>query len=116
MSGAKHDSGKVPLDLLPPRPLVEIAQVLDFGRKKYGAYNWSTGFAVSRLFSALLRHVWAWWTGEESDPETGLSHLAHAGCCLLFIMDLRHSRPAAWQDDRPVGVVAPAFERPNELG
>lgn len=111
MSGLKNDAGKVPLDLLPPRPLVEIAEVLRFGAETYTAYNWSQGFKASRLYAAALRHLWAWWTGEDNDPDSGLSHLAHVGACILFLLDLRHTRPASWSDDRPAGLVAKAFDR-----
>jgi hypothetical protein len=108
VSGHKHDAAKTRMDLLPPRPLVEIAEILTFGAEKYAAYNWSQGIAFSRLFAAMLRHLWAWWGGEDCDRETGKSHLAHAGCCLIFLMDLRHRRTDC--DDRPGGLVAPAFD------
>lgn len=98
--GTKHDSGKVGVHLLPPDPLIEIAKVLDFGAKKYDPYNWSKGIKYSRLYGALLRHMWAWWKGESSDSETGLSHLAHAGCCLLFLLQYETTRKEF--DDRPV--------------
>ena len=38
-----------------------------------------------RVFGALMRHLWAWWAGETKDPETGISHLYHASCCLMFL-------------------------------
>lgn len=110
-AGLKFDGGKVPLNLLPPRPLVEIAQVLDYGQRKYAAWNWSKGIPASRLYAALLRHLFAWWAGEDNDRETGLSHLAHAGCCLLFLADQRHRRPDL--DDRPHGLCAPAEDQPS---
>lgn len=100
---SKHDSDKPRMALLPPAPLVEIAQVLTFGARKYAAHNWNKGISFERLYSAMQRHMMAWWSGEETDPESGLSHLAHAGCCLLFIMELRHTKPDC--DDRP-GILA----------
>lgn len=99
-AGKKHDEGKVGVHLLPPSPLIEIAKVLDFGAKKYSAYNWSKGIAYSRVFGAALRHLWAWWRGEDKDPETGLSHLAHAGCCVLFLLQYESTRRSF--DDRPI--------------
>ena len=107
VEGQKNDAGKARVDLLPPRPLIEIAEVLAFGCEKYDAWNWSKGIKASRLFGALLRHLWAWWSGEDNDRETGKSHLAHAGCCLLFLADQRHRMPD--MDDRPKGLCAPAF-------
>lgn len=85
-AGLKFDAGKPGLELLPFESLVEIAKVLDFGAKKYAAHNWRKGMGWGRLIGALLRHTFAFARGENNDPETGLSHLAHAGCCLLFLL------------------------------
>jgi hypothetical protein len=83
---------------------MEIAEVLTYGAKKYEAHNWCHGISFERLKSAMDRHMAAWWAGEDCDPETGYSHLAHAACCLFFLMDLRHTRPD--MDDRPKGLLA----------
>jgi hypothetical protein len=99
--GRKDDSGKTPWHLMPPDALNQIAQVLEFGANKYGDRNWEKGMHWSRPFSALMRHMWAWWRGESRDPETGLSHLAHAGCCILFL--LSYEGRAHGTDDRPYG-------------
>lgn len=98
--GAKLDTGKVGVHLLPPDPLIQIAKVLDFGAKKYAAYNWTKGIKYSRVYGAALRHLWAWWKGEPCDSETGLSHLAHAGCCVLFLLQYEATRKEF--DDRPI--------------
>lgn len=82
----KHDGDKPRLDLLPPEALIEIAHVLTHGADKYGAYNWRKGMNWSRLFAAALRHMFAWQMGETHDSETQRSHLAHACCCLMFLM------------------------------
>ena len=101
----KHDGGKVPLHLLPAESLVEIAKVLDFGAKKYAAHGWRHGMDWSRLNAALLRHLYAWQMGEDVDPESGQLHLAHAGCCLLFL--LSYQKTGVGKDDRwPVEVRA----------
>lgn len=97
-SGLKFDAGKPPLGLLPSKSLVEIAKVLEFGRNKYAAHNWRNGLAWSRVYDATLRHLLAWNDGQDRDPETGLSHLAHAGCCILFLLEFEASRPEL--DDR----------------
>jgi hypothetical protein len=87
--GTKHDQGKVRMDLLPWGAVKEIGKVLTFGAGKYGDYNWQGLHSEkdqARIFAALHRHLLAWWEGETSDEETGLSHLAHAGCCILFLL------------------------------
>jgi hypothetical protein len=98
--GKKFDGEKVGAHLLPPGPLLEIAEILDFGAKKYDAWNWSKGIKYSRVYAATLRHLWAWYRGEDNDPETGKSHLAHAGCCILFL--LQYVRTRRSYDDRPI--------------
>lgn len=97
-TGIKHDTGKPPLDLLDRHALEEIAQVLAFGAAKYGRGNWRQGLALSRLLAACLRHVFAFLDGEDLDPESGRSHLAHAACCLVFALRLHRDRPDL--DDR----------------
>lgn len=99
-SGAvKADATKNRLELLPMRPLEDIGIALTFGATKYSDHNWLKGMPWSRIWGALLRHLFAWWRGEDKDAETGLSHLAHAGCCLLFLMEYEcHHQD---RDDRP---------------
>ena len=98
VGGIKHDTSKVQVELLPPASLEEIAKVLTFGAKKYASWNWSKGIAYSRLLGAALRHLFAWARGEDKDPESGLSHLAHAGCCIVFLIWMEKFRPDL--DDR----------------
>lgn len=83
----KADADKIPLDLLPFAALNEVGKVLGFGAKKYAAHNWRAGLSWSRLIAAGLRHLFAFAAGENNDPETGLCHLAHAVCCLLFLLE-----------------------------
>ena len=84
--GIKHDEGKVRLELLPLAAVEEIGKVFTFGAGKYSDRNWEKGILYSRVFGALLRHLFHWWTGETRDKETNLNHLAHAGCCVLFLL------------------------------
>ena len=82
----KHDIGKTRYDLLPPEALEAVARVLTFGAKKYGDRNWEKGLDYDRIFAAAQRHMWAHHGGEKLDPESGLSHLAHAACNLAFLL------------------------------
>ena len=90
--GLKYDTGKPRMDLLPAYSLEQIALVLGVGAQKYSSWNWSKGIAYSRLLGACLRHLYAWARREKSDPESGLSHLAHAGCCILFLLWMEKNR------------------------
>lgn len=98
--GIKHDEDKVRMDLLSPLFLLNTADVLTYGAKKYEAHNWLKGINYSRVFAAMQRHLWAWWNGEENDPETGLSHLSHASCCLMFLLHYQASERFPEFDDR----------------
>ena len=101
-SEARKDDGlKLPLELLPPDALEAIAEILAFGKAKYGARNWEKGMAWSRPFGACLRHLFAWWRNEPRDAETGKSHLWHAGCCILFL--IAYEARSTGTDDRPQG-------------
>jgi hypothetical protein len=82
-----ESASKPRLELLPVAALEQIAGALTFGAGKYGDHNWCRGARWGRYYAALLRHLFAWWSGENCDPETGLSHLAHAGACLLFLIE-----------------------------
>lgn len=100
MSGTKHDEGKLRMELLSPDALNSIAEVLNFGASKYADHNWRKGFAWSRLLGAALRHLTAWANPyiSDKDEETGLSHLAHAGCCIMFLLE--HEVRGLGKDDR----------------
>lgn len=84
--GTKHDDGKLPYDLIAPELLSSIALVLQHGEKKYGRRNWEKGMRWGRPFAAMMRHMWDWWCGDKLDRDSGLSHLAHAACCLMFLI------------------------------
>jgi hypothetical protein len=86
--GRKFDGGKLEYGLLPPLALEETVKVLTFGAQKYERDNWQkVPDAKRRYFDALQRHVWSWKQGEQIDPESGIHHLAHAMCCLMFLYE-----------------------------
>ena len=100
--GWKQDAGKTRIDLIAPEFLVATANVLTFGADKYGERNWENGMSWGRSFGALMRHLWAWWAGEKADPETGMSHLHHAACCLMFLIAYEERKLGT--DDRKLPV------------
>lgn len=97
--GVKHDEGKPRYDLYPPEAMDGTVRVLTFGAKKYGDRNWEKGLKYSRVFRALMGHLWAFWRMEENDAETGESHLHHAACCLAFLQTY-HAQGRRELDDR----------------
>ena len=89
MTGIKYDSAKPKMNLLPPKAIVEVAKVLTFGAEKYDAENWRKLDDLQNRYTAgALRHIFAHMDGEKLDSETGLSHMAHALCCLLFKLEI----------------------------
>jgi hypothetical protein len=97
-SGVKYDQEKPDMSLLSSIAIIKIAEVMTHGKKKYSAHNWRGGISYSRLLSAGLRHLFAYVGGEDKDPETGLSHLAHLGCCVMFLLEFETTKPHL--DDR----------------
>ena len=92
LPGIKDDVDKLDWSLLPFATLHSVIKVLMFGAKKYSRDNWKlVPDAKRRYFSATIRHLDAYQDGDKCDKETGLSHLAHAICCLIFLL---------WFDDK----------------
>jgi hypothetical protein len=90
--GTKFDDSKLRVDLLDPLALEGISRVLTFGAKKYNAHNWRGGISYSRLIGALLRHLFAIMRREDLDPESGLPHIDHLGCCWMFLSNAMKTR------------------------
>lgn len=86
--GRKFDGGKLQYGLLPPLALAETVKVLTFGAEKYEPDNWKhVPDSKRRYFDAMQRHMWAYKQGEKLDKESGIHHLAHAMCCLMFLYE-----------------------------
>lgn len=96
--GVKFDTDKIRMELVPPEAIEGLSRVLTFGAKKYGDRNWENGMKWSRVFGALLRHLFAWWGGQKNDPETGFSHLDHAMANVAFLMTYELRKKG--EDDR----------------
>lgn len=100
-SGVKYDDGKPRYDLLPADALHEVVRVLTFGAQKYVPHNWENGIQYGRVFGAIMRHMWAYWRGEDLDPETNIHHVAHAVTNGLFLLAFV-LRGMSDFDDRPL--------------
>ena len=84
----KFDDDKIMYDLLHPEFLEQVAKVLTIGAKKYSPDNWKNADGTERYRSAMMRHFEAYRKGEMLDPETGMHHLAHVGCNVMFLYGL----------------------------
>lgn len=98
-AGNKFDGDKIRMDLLSIQALTGIAEILTIGAKKYGDRNWEKGLSFSRVFGAILRHLFAWWLKKDLDDESGKNHLHHAACELMFLQHFVETKTG--NDDRP---------------
>jgi hypothetical protein len=98
----KQDVGakKAPLELVPPVLMIAASAALANGAEKYGAYNYrEAGVKASIYYAAALRHLSAWWDGEEIAEDSGVDHLAHVAACIAILLDTKSI--GRMVDDRP---------------
>ncbi len=97
MTFLKHDAEKPRPALIPVGFVMEMGRVMAYGAKKYAVDNWQKCDDVRRYYDAALRHVLAVVDGEENDPESGLSHLAHAACSCAMAFGLLALQRIRWE-------------------
>ena len=90
--GSMDDPKKPPLTLVSKTFIWMVARILGFGAKKYARGNWMRGMMFSEVLDGILRHLTAWNDGEDNDPESGMSHLAHAACGLMFLLEFTEGK------------------------
>lgn len=90
---AKADSGKPKLTLVPRKMLFDIAEVREYGTKKYGdSENWKQ-VEPERYRDAAFRHFMAYLDDPQGvDEESGLPHLAHLACNIAFLCEMERKR------------------------
>ena len=98
-TGARKGSKLARFDLLPAEALEALAEHYGRGARKYADRNWEAGYAWGLSFAALMRHAWAWWRGEDTDAETGSSHLIAVAWHALALYTFQ--KRAKGTDDRP---------------
>lgn len=94
-------STKVPMSRVPVAPLLEVAVSLHEGNVKgYRGHNWRiAGVRASIYYDAAMRHLMAWYEGQDLDPDSGVSHVSKAIAGLFVLRDaMIHDN---WTDDRP---------------
>jgi len=93
----RFNSGKVRFELIEPDFEEGIARVLTFGATKYGPENWKSSYNtekhnefVAGCHASLRRHLHSIRIGEWLDAESGLPHVDHVACNLMFIRYYEH--------------------------
>ena len=108
ITGGEHDSnkalhyseGKSGVDQIPVEVLLEWGDVFSYGEKKYYRNNWLKGNKFHEFYGSALRHIFAFWEGQEMDSESGIHHLAHA---IWNLAALRYYQlHGLGEDDRPL--------------
>lgn len=91
---------KVPFSTVPSEVTAEVGLAMMEGALKYGRHNYrAVGVRGSVYYDAALRHLTAWWEGQDIDPDSGLSHLVKCLACLYVLRDSQIM--GNWVDDRP---------------
>jgi len=97
---AIYGRAKPSVALVPSGALLEMADVFALGATKYGPFNWRKDPVEAMTYAnAALRHLFSWVDGEDIDPESGRSHLAHFACCAAIVLDAMHNGTLI--DNRP---------------
>ena len=97
----RYNKDKLPMELIPPSAMKALASVLQYGAQKYSARNWEKGAEFSVPYASLLRHLTAWWEGENNDLESGLPHTYHI--LMNAAMLVEYEEKFEKLDDRPDG-------------
>lgn len=94
----RYNTGKRQWSLVDFKSLESMVEVLEFGANKYERFNWYKGMPVTELSESLLRHMFAFLSGEDKDPESGIDHLGHVMCNAMFLSYIM--REKSQYDDR----------------
>lgn len=91
---------KVPLSTVSAVVIAEMGLGMLEGARKYGRHNYRvSGIRASVYYDAVLRHLMAWWEGEDNDKDSGLPHIVKALSALSVLRDAQHNDMVT--DDRP---------------
>jgi hypothetical protein len=93
-------TAKVPFSTIPTQVITETGLAMMEGALKYGRHNYRvSGVRASVYYDAAIRHLTAFWEGQDMDPDSELSHLVKAIACCVVLRDSQIR--GNWVDDRP---------------
>jgi len=91
---------KVPFSTISAPVVAEVGLAMLEGALKYGRHNYrAIGVRASVYYDACIRHLSAYWEGEDIDPDSGLPHIIKAIACLVVLRDSQLMGNSV--DDRP---------------
>jgi hypothetical protein len=89
----RYNNGKAQWSLVDFKSLEPLVDVLEYGAKKYERNNWKKGLPVNENCESLMRHVIAFMDGENTDSESGCSHLGHIMANAMFLSWILENKP-----------------------
>ena len=89
----RYNEGKLQWDLMHLSSFEPMIRVLEFGAKKYEKDQWKKGFPIRQIYNSLIRHMIAFMNGEDNDPESGLPHIGHIQCNIMFMAYVLENHP-----------------------
>jgi len=102
VTGGRKETKLARFDLIPPDVLRLLAEHYGYGAAKYGERNMERGYPLSLSYAAAQRHLNAFWSGEDIDPDPdGPRHhhlIAAAWHCFTILWMQLHG---VGSDDRP---------------
>lgn len=99
---------KVSITKLPAIAVAHAAHAMMNGADKYGPYNWRAKEVKASIYvDAALRHLYGWFEGQETAPDSGVHHLGHAMACMAILLDAQETGNLV--DDRPLGQTKSGF-------
>jgi len=96
--GLRYNSNKPEIHQVPSSLILGVAEVLKYGEQKYAKGNWKKGMEWSIPYDCLMRHMFSWLAGNETDDESGLSHLYHAAANIAMLIEYKETHKEL--DDR----------------
>ena len=99
-TGGEKNQKSEQYSLIPVPAFDMLARVYAYGAGKYDRNNWRRGYPWHLSFDAMMRHLNAFWNGEDLDPESGLPHVAHAMFHCATLLTFMQEYPEG--DDRYV--------------
>jgi len=90
---------KPPLRAIPPVAILHLGKAMDNGERKYARFNWrDNAVTTSVYYDAMLRHLLAFWDGEDQAEDSGCHHLGHVMACCAILLDAAEN--GTLNDDR----------------